>query len=190
MPINWKKCWKSEDWLEDKRGHFENMETYLLERHKDRFPPKTILDIGAGLAMESGWLQEKYGCEITIIEAMRKRGLRETGYGNIEGFSGYLDFDYLKECYAKRNLKVIFINKEHIQIPVNKKFDMICSYKSCGFHYPLRTYENLIKAHSHDKTLLIFDIHRSRKNQLNGIQHDVICQGKSFERVLLCTNYG
>ena len=38
---------------------------------------------------------------------------------------------------------------------------------SCGFHYPIDTYAQLIKQHSNNDTLLIFDI---RKNS-RGFEH-------------------
>jgi hypothetical protein len=45
------------------------------------------------------------------------------------------------------------------------KFDLITSYLSCGYHYPLSTYKELILKHSHKDTKLVFDI-RNRKGAL------------------------
>jgi len=35
---------------------------------------------------------------------------------------------------------------------------------SCGFHYPVATYRDLILKHSHENTVVVMDIRRKRKN--------------------------
>lgn len=63
---------------------------------------------------------------------------------------------------------------------------MIYSGKSCGFHYPLSTYKDLLYRHSDENTLLIFDL---RKGADQGdidfkIKDVIIDEGKSHTCVL------
>ena len=46
----------------------------------------------------------------------------------------------------------------NISIPKDKKFDLITSWLSCGFHYPVSTYKDLILQHSHKDTRIFLDI--------------------------------
>ena len=39
------------------------------------------------------------------------------------------------------------------------KFDLVYSNVSCGYHYPLSTYADLLKSHTDIDTIMIFDIH-------------------------------
>ena len=47
------------------------------------------------------------------------------------------------------------------------KFDLIYSFESCGFHYPITTYKDFLKRHIDKSTVLIFDVRRkASKEQL------------------------
>jgi acyl-CoA synthetase (AMP-forming)/AMP-acid ligase II len=52
----------------------------------------------------------------------------------------------------------------NIDIPENIKFDLITSYLSCGYHYPISTYKELILKHSHKDTKLVFDLRNRKEN--------------------------
>ena len=59
---------------------------------------------------------------------------------------------------------------DFLNIPENKKFDYIFSYSSCGVHYPLETYKELILKHSHKNTVCIFDL---RKHTLPKLRNKI-----------------
>jgi hypothetical protein len=45
------------------------------------------------------------------------------------------------------------------------KFDIITSWLSCGFHYPVSTYRELILKHSHKNTRVVVDLRTLGKGQ-------------------------
>lgn len=67
------------------------------------------------------------------------------------------------------NYKLLNVN--NYSIPAEQKFDVICSWFSCGFHYPLSVYKELILKHSHKNTELIFDI---RKKNIDDNQVEIV----------------
>jgi hypothetical protein len=52
-----------------------------------------------------------------------------------------------------------------LNIPDDIKFDLITSWLSCGFHYPVSTYRELILKHTHKNTRVIVDLRTSGKGQ-------------------------
>ena len=62
-----------------------------------------------------------------------------------------------------KNYNLIDVND--ISIPKDKKFDVITSWLSCGFHYPASTYKDLILQHSHENTRIFLDIRVHLKNK-------------------------
>jgi hypothetical protein len=50
------------------------------------------------------------------------------------------------------------IDCNNIDISEDVKFDLITSWVSCGFHYPVNTYRDLILKHSHAGTRVVMDL--------------------------------
>ena len=67
----------------------------------------------------------------------------------------------MKKIWDQNISNYVFVDANNINIPENKKFDYICSYSSCGIHYPLETYKELILKHSHKNTVCIFGLRNS-----------------------------
>ena len=84
----------------------------------------------------------------------------------------YHSFEKLRSELDKletKNYRLIDCN--NIEIQEDIKFDLITSWLSCGFHYPISTYKNLIKKHSHDNTVVAMDVrHQKEKLYLEGIE--------------------
>ena len=53
---------------------------------------------------------------------------------------------------------------DNLKLP-NIKFDLITSWLSCGFHYPVSTYAEMIKKHSHRDTRIVFDLRTNIKTK-------------------------
>lgn len=165
--------WLSEVWLHDdyqnsKRKNFELLEKYL------KTPPKNILDIGCGLAWESRFFNEKYNSELWLLDGDADQGNKnkpnhssDTKYhNNAEEFLFYYSLQKLKEELDSRGTKKYhLIDCNNITISDEIKFDLITSWVSCGFHYPISTYKNLIKKHSYDNTVVAMDV-RHQKGKL------------------------
>lgn len=158
-----KKQEKSYKWLnswhlpwheESRKENFQILDNYL------KSAPNTILDIGCGLARESEYFQKKYETKLWLLDGdfdSTKEKPRDNQWGDAESFKFYSPIDDLKNSWNARGLDYTFVNALDINIDKNLKFDVIYSLLSCGFHYPAKTYRELILNHSHENTVVIID---------------------------------
>lgn len=168
--MNWigryKESWLNPWYKERQQKDFQIVDNYL------KVPPKRILDIGAGYAYVSQLFQEKYGTELYLLDGnFDGNTKRHNKYGDAESMSFYGQLNDLKNYYDSQNLNYVQVDANNIFIDKNIKFDLICSWMSCGFHYPVDTYKDLIKNHSNEDTTTIMDIRRKTLKT----------QGKDFE---------
>ena len=171
-PKNWiDEVWNTELYQQLKRENFELVDKYLPSS------PLKILDIGCGLAWESRMFSQKYGTELYLLDgdvsANKDKTLalaRDTEYhASADNFLFYNKLETLNEqlfLLGTKNYHLIYCNS--ISIAEDIKFDVITSWLSCGFHYPLSTYRDLILKHSHEDTKIIVDI-RIRRKQSNPV---------------------
>ena len=162
MQRDWNLQWTTGKHDNAKREVFSIIDKQLTS------PPKSILDIGCGYAKESEMFQKKYGSHLYLLDgdSLENKSVqtRETEYGNPEDFGFYMKSEDLKKRFRERGLNFIFVDANRPTIP-DIKFDLIYSLLSCGFHYPIETYRNLVLKHSHSKTICIFDIRKETFNQ-------------------------
>lgn len=168
LNYDWVKAWNSDPHknkkkhVEGKRENYEIIRDYLVTA------PKKILEIGCGLARESEWFQKEFRTELWLLDGDKsdndKKQIRYYHWGEADKFAFYSPIDDLKKSYDKRGMTYHFVDANNIDIPENETFDLICSFKSCGFHYPLAEYAELIKKHSDENTRLIFDIRKEGDN--------------------------
>jgi SAM-dependent methyltransferase len=155
MNNKWIESWASKQHQDKKKMMFNIADSAIKAK------PKTILDIGCGLAFESEMFQKKYNSDLYLLDGDFDSTLdrsRDTNYGPTNSMAFYSKIDELKQSWDNRNLRYNFINANDINVSDDVKFDLVYSFESCGFHYPVHTYVELIKKHSHKDTLLIFDI--------------------------------
>tara|TARA_B110000503_G_scaffold69653_1_gene108556 strand:- start:4930 stop:5496 length:567 start_codon:yes stop_codon:yes gene_type:complete len=151
----WINKWANPQHQQKKLDMFNIVDSYI------NFEPKTILDIGCGLAVESELFQKKYNCNLYLLDGdfdttvSRKR---KVNYGSDTTMAFYSKVPDLMNSWNERKLKYTFIDANDISIDSSIKFDLIYSFESCGFHYPANSYAELIKKHSHENTVCIFDI--------------------------------
>lgn len=164
MPIQYQKNWIDEEWFSDqyqahKQENFELLDAYLTR------PPQTILDIGSGLAWESRLFGQKYGTQLYLLDGDFdnndfERHLVQARYvSDARDFAFYYKLDYLREQLDQlgtQNYQLVDANNINISDAV--KFDLITSWVSCGFHYPIETYRELILKHSHPETVIVMDL--------------------------------
>ena len=102
--------------------------------------------------------------------ANKSNQIRETNYGKVEDFGFYMNTESLKKRFRERELNFIFVDASKAVMP-DIKFDLIYSLLSCGFHYPIETYKELVVKHSHSQTVCIFDIRKeSFKQQIDSLK--------------------
>lgn len=163
----WIKEWNSPAYQAYKKDNFEKLVNYL------QTPPTNILDIGCGLAFEAREFNRVYNTDIWLLDGAPRNGQERTELVNDVGyhpdvgtFMFYHSFDWLTNQLATRgaqNYHMIDVN--NINIPEDKKFDVIWSFLSCGFHYPASTYQELIEKHSHKNTRVIVDLRTALKTK-------------------------
>ena len=158
--------WNSEEYIEGVQKCFHIVDDYLLE------PPKRILDIGCGFAGVSELFQKKYGTELWLLEGefeTTKDRPRKSKYGKAEDFKFYLPLPMLFEEWNSKGLKYNFVDANNINIPVDLKFDLVCSWLSCGYHYPVETYKDLIMKHTNQDSKVIMDFRRKQALKQNDV---------------------
>jgi SAM-dependent methyltransferase len=162
----WLNFWKtSSDYKLEKLNSFNIVNDYL------KTPPSSILDIGCGLAFESRMFNKKYGTNLWLLDGDVKDNpleSREIRFGDASTMAFYNKLDDIEHVLKEDEIKdYTILNVNNFVIPPEQKFDVICSWFSCGFHYPIDTYKNLILAHSHANTELIFDLRTKNINSLD-----------------------
>lgn len=157
--------WLSGEWSTLKYQEAKKLNFDLLDAELEN-PPNSILDIGCGLAWESRMFNDKYGTELWLLDgdasfnASKPSSASEVNYhSSADDFLFYHQLSWLKEQLdAKETKNYNLIDINNISIPKDKKFDLITSWLSCGFHYPASTYKDLILQHSHENTRIFLDI--------------------------------
>ena len=153
----WMEVWHKEGYAERKDSHFQKVDEYL------GFAPKRILDIGCGRAWESERFQNKYGSELYLLDGdfndNPTGSIRDSKWNDdAKTFAYYNEIDTLRNDWDSRGLEYQWVNANDPEIDPNTKFDLIYSFLSCGFHYPVSTYRDLILAHSTPDTKIIMDL--------------------------------
>lgn len=162
MEKKWQNFWENSDYTKLKENNFVALDNFLKK------PPNSILDIGCGLAFESEMFQRKYNTELYLLDgdfSQTENNKRDIQYGIVENFKFYSKIDDLKSSFNQRSMRYFFIDAHNIQIPNEKKFDLIYSILSCGFHYPAYIYRDVIMKHSHKETEVIMDIRTTTLNE-------------------------
>ena len=156
----WTRKWLKDDYVNKKREGFQKIDEYLNR------PVKRILDIGCGFAYESRFFQKKYNCELFLIDGDVKHNLTKPEYAsfgnwneNVDDLKFYHSLEHLDQqlkLLGTENYQLIDCN--NINIPKDIKFDLITSYLSCGHHYPVSVYKDLMLKHSDENTRIIIDV--------------------------------
>lgn len=180
----WINKWSNLEHQKKKQKMFNLVDSYI------KFNPVRILDIGCGLASESELFQKKYNCELYLLdgdfETTTSRS-RKVNYGDTNSMAFYSKIEDLKSSWNSRNMQYTFIDANNVNIDEAIKFDLIYSFESCGFHYPLSTYVDLIKKHSYEKTVTVFDIRKKTWTEQERFFNKIKIlseTGKSFTTVL------
>ena len=159
--------WSTPEYQAAKKLNFDLLDAELTN------PPTSILDIGYGLAWESRMFNDKYGTELWLLDGDTDSNANKSKLASVKDyhvdsneFLFYHSMSWLKEqldAAKTKNYNLIDVND--ISIPKDKKFDVITSWLSCGFHYPASTYKDLILQHSHENTRIFLDIRVHLKNK-------------------------
>lgn len=181
----WDRKWSHERYVTKRRANFEIVDAYLNQ------PVGRLLDIGCGFAYDSRWFNQKYGTELWLLDGDASTNATKpesASYGNWNTTSSELKFYHTFE-FLDAKLKELgtqnyrLVDANNISIPDDVKFDVITSWLSCGHHYPVNTYMELMRKHSHANTRILLDI-RCKGSETNFIGVD------GFEIVNVISNVG
>jgi SAM-dependent methyltransferase len=180
----WLDFWNtSSDYQQEKTNSFNIVNHYL------KTPPATILDIGCGLAFESRMFNKRYGSELWLLDGDvndNPKTSRDIRFGAVETMAFYNKLEDIEQALKHDNIdNYTLLNAKNFKIPKEQKFDIICSWFSCGFHYPLDAYKELILAHSHHETKLIFDLRTKTADKLGVEILQILEQGEKHIKAVI-----
>lgn len=163
--------WNKSHYVKAKIRLFEVIDAYVGRA------PQRILDIGCGFAQTSEMFQKKYGSELWLLEGDKSATANATRFGKwgqVDNFGWYLPVDVLKETWDSRGMKYTHIDGSRLKIKNHIKFDLVYSWLSCGFHYPLDTYRDFVKKHTTEDSIIIMDIRNVKAINWASLGIDVI----------------
>jgi hypothetical protein len=113
--------------------------------------------------------QKKYGTELYLLDGdisgNTTQADRATKYGAAEDFMFYVSTDDLKKEWDRKGMRYTFLDANNTDIPNDVEFDLVYSWISCGFHYPVSTYKTLIQKHTTAQSTIIMDFRRISLNE-------------------------
>jgi hypothetical protein len=165
--LAWSRKWCKPVYIDKRRANFEAVDAYVDQ------PIGRLLDIGCGFAWESRWFNEKYGTELWLLDgdaSVNATKSESASYGNWNTDPSELKFyhtlDFLdQELKRLGTTNYHLVDANNIIIPEDIKFDVITSWLSCGHHYPVSVYRDLMLKHSHKDTRIFLDIRRKGKSR-------------------------
>lgn len=159
--LNYQDSWSKPGYIQGKQALFERIDAYVNR------PIKRILDIGCGFAKTSELFQKKHDCELYLLESDigNSPGKRIGKWGTADSFQWYLPIDRLKRAWDEQGMRYTLVDGANIQVAPDIKFDLVYSWLSCGFHYPVSTYRDFIKRHTTPDSIIIMDFRGNLTSQ-------------------------
>lgn len=118
-----------------------------------------VVDIGAGLGGIDIFLARHYPAATFFLLDKNENSATTAGFSSHHGF--YNSFSKARELLTEHGMKeeqIHFLTPEQTSLlPVP---NLILSLLSCGFHYPLSTYQNIFERCLHDRGTVIVDIRK------------------------------
>ncbi|MCB4456396.1 class I SAM-dependent methyltransferase [Leisingera sp. McT4-56] len=126
----------------------------------DSIAPERAADIGCGYAFASLLLHRRYGCSIVLIDIEEGNG-RHFGFeGEGAGYSSLKTARAFLEQNGVPSEKITTVNPKTDDTAALGAFDLVISLASCGFHYPVSTYEDLFRSQISGGGGIVLDIRK------------------------------
>ena len=148
----------SRDTLIRRAAAFIYLEFEQLRPYFDKKAPKYVADIGCGYALFDMFLAKEYDSKLALIDLEtnenRHFGFKDSGaaYSSLANTETFLKANGVKKSKLKT------YNPEKDDLSGIKKLDYAFSFISCGYHYPLSTYDTFFRENVAKKGQIIVDI--------------------------------
>ena len=152
---------------------FNSIKNYLPKSSKN------ILDIGCGLGVINIFLNDYYSKKSYFTLIDKNYVDKKVIYGFNKNSESYNKLEITKDFlilngFKTEQLQLINADKN---FEINKKYELIISLFSMGYHYPIENYFYMIKKTSTKSTKVIFDL-SLEYNELNKVK-------KYFNKVVI-----
>lgn len=111
----------------------------------DKINPTRIADIGCGYAYADLLLYRRYSCDIVLIDIEEGK---DRHFGFEDTAAGYASLAKAKTFLEKNGVpkeKIFLVNPTKQDVAEFGEVDLAISLASCGFHYPVGTYDDFFK---------------------------------------------
>jgi len=138
-----------------RRTATENRETILAEVTREiddmfakiaptiaRFAPRRLADLGCGQAFIDLFIFRRFGCELVLIDIEQTESLH---FGFKPQGAGYADLANARAFLVANGVPeraITTLNPRHQPLADLAPVDLAISLISCGFHYPVATYDS------------------------------------------------
>lgn len=158
---------------ENIRASIQKMVLKDFNMIKDYLPNSAsdILDIGCGLGLINIALNDLYSdCNFHLLDKTQELNTEKISGFN-EKYTFYNSLPAAKTILNKNGIDenrihLYEVEDENIDLLKTKKFDVILSFLSCGWHYSVEVYRDLILSSLADNGIVILDI-RHNTNDLD-----------------------
>lgn len=124
----------------------------------DARPPRRLADIGCGYAMADLILHRRYGCDIVLIDIEHSDSRHFGMAGDGAGYTSLARARAFLEANGVAPDRITTLNPRHDDLAAIATPDTVISLLSCGYHYPVSTYETLFRSVLAKAGTLVLDI--------------------------------
>jgi hypothetical protein len=120
----------------------------------DDVAPRSVADIGCGQAFIDLLIHRRLGCSLTLIDIETSDDLH---FGFAEEGAGYADLGSARAFLVANGVPdsaIRTINPRHGSLAEAGRVDLAVSLISCGFHYPVSTYDDFFRTQV-DRAILL-----------------------------------
>lgn len=167
--------WLTPGYREDRSVVYRRIRDYVLSRGS---APARILDIGSGLGLSTIPWQRDYSSELWFMESDRSANQqdqnRQGKFGTAGSMQFYCDLASLEQFWQEESIAYTLVDARTPAIPESVQFDLIVSTLSCGWHYPVAAYSELIRRHLAPCGHCIMDFRLPESRYSQGCEYEIV----------------